>query len=242
MLKSVASAVGRASRQKHKTILGRLLLDYHRQVEPSGQLKVLDVGAGNCWLLSLIPDEHMRVGIDLSRHLHFISDSWVDSHGATTVHFVFGDGTRLPFPDDTFDLVYSNEFLSHVSSIDATIVEQIRVLRSGGLLVIMDANILDPITFVDLFLVSYVRSLRSGTRRGGMRWLLHREEPAPYFELASALRGWRDENIHGCYWWRKKLRRHSERVSFEVSTFCSYAPNFPTNPFANKILVVGKKL
>lgn len=218
------------------------MLDYHRQVEPRGQLKVLDVGAGNCWLLSLIPDKHIRVGIDLSRHLHFISDSWVDSHGAATVHFVYGDGRRLPFHDGTFDLVYSNEFVSHVASIDETIAEQITVLKSGGILVIMDANILDPITFVNLFLVNYVRSLRSRTRQGGMHWLLHRGEAVEQFESAGAMKGWRDENIHGCSWWRKKLRRHSECVSFEVSTFCSYAPDLPINPLANKILIVGKKL
>lgn len=242
MLKSVASAIGRASRQKYKTILGRMLLDYHRQVEPSGQLKVLDVGAGNCWLLSLLPDEHMRVGIDLSRDLHFISDSWVDSEGAKTLQFVYGDGRRLPFRDGTFDLVYSNEFVSHVGSIDDTIAEQIRVLKHGALLVAMDANVLDPITFADLFVINYLRSLKSRTRRGGMRWLLHREEAVEQFESAGALRGWRDENIHGRSWWHRRLRRHSECASFSVSTFRSYAPSFPVDPFANKILIVGKKL
>jgi ubiquinone/menaquinone biosynthesis C-methylase UbiE len=242
MLKSVASAIGRVSRQKYKTILGRLLLDYYRQAEPSGRLKVLDVGAGNCWLLSLIPDEHMKVGIDLSMDLHGISDSWVDSSGATMLHFVFGDGTRLPFPDGTFDLVYSNEFVSHVSSIDATIVEQIRVLKNGALLVAMDANILHPFTFVDLFLMNYIRSLKSRTRRGGMQWLFHREEPAGYFEFANAMKGWRDENIHGCSWWRNKMRVHSHRADFTVSTFSSYPFACFTSPIDNKILIVGKKL
>jgi ubiquinone/menaquinone biosynthesis C-methylase UbiE len=241
MLKSVACAMGRITRRKYKGQLEQLLSPCRRQTKVDGCLRVLDVGAGNCWLLSLVSAEHMRVGIDLSRHLHGISDSWVDPKGAAGLHFVIGDGTRLPFSDGTFDLVYSNEYVSHVSSIDATILEQIRVLKKGALLVAMDANILHPITFVDLFLVNYMRSLKSRTRRGGMQWLLHREEMAQYFELAGALKGWRDENIHGCSWWRKKLRAHSHRAEFTVSTFSSYLPDSLNSPIANKILILGKK-
>jgi len=75
-----------------------------------------------------------------------------------------------------------------------------------------------------------------------MQWLLHREETAKHFEVGRVMKGWRDENIHSRSWWRRRLRRHSEYVSFKVSTFCSYAPDLPINPFANKILIVGKKV
>jgi ubiquinone/menaquinone biosynthesis C-methylase UbiE len=238
----IGSRIGRVTKKKYTSILERLLLDWEKRASEGGRLRVLDVGAGNCWLLSRLSTEYTRVGLDLSSGLHGIDDSWVDSEGANSVQFTYGDGRRLPFHDGAFDLVYSNEFVSHVGGIDETIKEQTRVLKSGGILVIMDANILDPITFTDLFFFSWVRSLRTRTRRGGMRWLFHREEPASYFELNSAMKGWRDENIHSRYWWRKKLRRHSGGVSFSVSTFCSYAPDLPINPFANKILIVGKKL
>ena len=241
MLALIGSRVGKVTKKKYTSILERLLLDCEKRAKAGGGLRVLDVGAGNCWLLSRLSSDYTRVGLDLSSGLHGIDDCWVDPKGAKTLQFAYGDGRRLPFRDGAFDLVYSNEFVSHVGGIDETIEEQIRVIGSGGILVIMDANIVDPITFTDLFFFSWVRSLRTRTRRGGMRWLLHREEPAPYFELNSAMKGWRDENIHSCFWWRKRLRRHSEHVRFKVSTFCSYGPDWPVNPFANKILIVGRK-
>jgi len=148
------SRIERVTKKKYTSILERLLQDCEERAKPGGRLRVLDVGAGNCWLLSRLSSDYTRVGLDLSSDLHGIDDRWVDSEGARTLQFVYGDGRRLPFPDGTLDFVYSNEFVSHVASIDETIAEQIRVLKSGGILVIMDANVLDPITFVDLFVVN----------------------------------------------------------------------------------------
>jgi len=241
MLAFIRSRLGNAARKKYSRILERLLQDELGGACRAEGLRVLDVGAGNCWLLSRLSRDHTRVGVDLSTGLHGIDDGWVDHEGGNTLQFIYGDGRRLPFRDGAFDFVYSNEFVSHVGGIDQTIAEQLRVLKTGGVLAIMDANVLDPITFMDLFVFNYLRSLRSRTRRGGMQWLLHREEPAQNFEVCGVMKGWRDENIHSSSWWRQRLRRHSECVSFKVSTFCSYAPDFPANPFANKILVVGKK-
>jgi ubiquinone/menaquinone biosynthesis C-methylase UbiE len=241
MLAFIRSRLGNVARKKYSRVLERLLQDeLGGTCRPEG-LRVLDVGAGNCWLLSRLSRDHTRVGVDLSTGLHGIDDRWVDREGRKTLQFIYGDGRRLPFRDGTFDFVYSNEFVSHVGGIDQTITEQLRVLKTGGLLAIMDANVLDLVTFTDLFVLNYLRSLKSQSRRGGLRWLLHREEPARDLEFSSIMKGWRDENIHSRGWWHKSLLRHSRHLSFRVSTFCSYAPDFPANPFANKILVVGKK-
>jgi SAM-dependent methyltransferase len=42
------------------------------------------------------------------------------------------DLTNLTLPDESFDLVTTNEVLEHVSSIDAALSEMARVLKSGG--------------------------------------------------------------------------------------------------------------
>lgn len=51
--------------------------------------------------------------------------------------FVHHDAERLPFPDNTFDLVYSNGVIHHTPN-TATVVEDIyRVLKPGGKTIIM---------------------------------------------------------------------------------------------------------
>jgi ubiquinone/menaquinone biosynthesis C-methylase UbiE len=48
-----------------------------------------------------------------------------------------GDGEQLPFPDSTFDIVYSNGVLHHTPDTEAAIAEVHRVLKPGGRAVIM---------------------------------------------------------------------------------------------------------
>src|SRR4051794_2011696 len=43
-----------------------------------------------------------------------------------------GDGTRLPFPDATFDRVITSEVLEHIQDDVSAIAEMVRVLRPGG--------------------------------------------------------------------------------------------------------------
>ena len=43
-----------------------------------------------------------------------------------------GDATRLPFPDDSFDIVITSEVLEHITDDTAALAEMVRVLRPGG--------------------------------------------------------------------------------------------------------------
>jgi SAM-dependent methyltransferase len=45
---------------------------------------------------------------------------------------VRGDARRLPFPDDTFDVVITSEVLEHIQDDVAAIAEMVRVLKPGG--------------------------------------------------------------------------------------------------------------
>ena len=240
----IISRMKRLARQKYKGILTSTISEYQKETDIT-TIKVLDVGAGNCWLLRLLPSEYMKVGIDLHAHQHFIDNTFEGFLNAKSSHFVFGDATKLPFPDTTFDIVYSNEFVSHVRDIDETLWEQIRVLKRGGILLIMDANPLNPETFFSCFIVNYLTSRKSEIKRGGARWFFHRDEP--FFELASIKGGarmvyWKDENIHSKYWWKRKLEPYSDEIKFSISNFWSYLPISSFKLIANKILVVGRKL
>ena len=52
------------------------------------------------------------------------------------IQLVCGDGTRMPFPDDTFDCVLCCEVVEHVPRDPSPIAELVRVLRPGGRLVL----------------------------------------------------------------------------------------------------------
>lgn len=54
-------------------------------------------------------------------------------HQLGPAHFVFGDATRLPFPDASFDLVLSGGLLEHFRDPAPVLSEMARVLKPGGL-------------------------------------------------------------------------------------------------------------
>ena len=49
---------------------------------------------------------------------------------------VNGDGTRLPFPDDTFDRIICSEVMEHIPDDRAAAAELARVLKPGGILAV----------------------------------------------------------------------------------------------------------
>jgi SAM-dependent methyltransferase len=91
---------------------------FMREVRPTATDKVLDIGAGE----------------GEGRSVNFFEE-WYPWRGSITavalqdlpsfraaypeVQFVIGDGTRLPFPDGSFDIVFSNAVIEHVGNIDA---------------------------------------------------------------------------------------------------------------------------
>jgi 4-hydroxy-3-polyprenylbenzoate decarboxylase len=59
---------------------------------------------------------------------------------ARRLHWCGADATRLPFPDGSFDAVVSGFLLRNVVDIAASLAEQRRVLRPGGMLVALDTT------------------------------------------------------------------------------------------------------
>jgi SAM-dependent methyltransferase len=53
-------------------------------------------------------------------------------------------GEHLPFPDATFDVVFSHEVLEHVADDRACVAEMVRVVRPGGRVVVFVPNRLYP--------------------------------------------------------------------------------------------------
>ncbi len=59
-------------------------------------------------------------------------------------NIVLAVGEALPYPDDHFDLVFSNEVIEHVDDDRATAAEMVRVTRPGGIIVAFAPNRLYP--------------------------------------------------------------------------------------------------
>ncbi len=123
------------------------------QLASGGRLLDLATGTGDIAFEALkhTPDAQV-IGGDFSlpmmrvgRHLTMGDD----------VGWVGADALQLPFPDNTFDAVTSGYLVRNVIDITRTLYEQLRVLKPGGRIVILDsspppANLLRPFILIHL--------------------------------------------------------------------------------------------
>lgn len=116
-----------------------LTVDYSRLGLQPGDL-VLDMGAG----AGRHAFEVFRHGADIVALDYSLADlkdvmglfgAMVEAEEApagTAAAAVNGDGTRLPFPDDTFDRIICSEVMEHIPDDAAAARELARVLKPGG--------------------------------------------------------------------------------------------------------------
>lgn len=57
-----------------------------------------------------------------------------------TFEFVVGEAERLPFPDDTFDMVFCQTLLIHLRDPAVGFAEMVRVAKPGGLILAVEPN------------------------------------------------------------------------------------------------------
>lgn len=107
--------------------------------------RVLDVGCGSGAVTREIArrvgSRGLVIGLDPSPALLAVARDLATQAGvADRTEFREGDALRLPFPDQSFDVVVCVTVLSHVPRGEAAIPGMVRVLRSGGRLGVFDLD------------------------------------------------------------------------------------------------------
>jgi ubiquinone/menaquinone biosynthesis C-methylase UbiE len=135
-----AEAYDRLSRMPQFALIRRSFVKKLRRYAVEGS--ITDVGCGPGYLLLLIAEElpaHKLVGVDISGEMVGRAKANFDTVGlGGRAEFRVGSAERLPFNDDTQDLIVSTLSLHHWADPQSAFDEFYRVLRPGGQIFMLD--------------------------------------------------------------------------------------------------------
>ena len=120
------------------------LINAFKQVDNPANMKVLDIGCGiglgHDELASVVGELH---GVDTSEQSLALAN-----RDHPNVKYQSYDGHRLPYANGSFDCAYAICVLHHVPKLQWTafVAEMFRVVRPGGLLIVIEHNPLNPAT------------------------------------------------------------------------------------------------
>lgn len=135
---SPEAAVGSKSFARHFTRLIEPILD------PS--MHVLDVGCGTGMYFPLLAPLCASVtGAELSSRYAELARDNAATYELDNVRMSVQDGTRLAFPDATFDAAICVDALHHVFDLEGTLAEIARVLKPDGHVLVFEPNCLNPL-------------------------------------------------------------------------------------------------
>jgi 2-polyprenyl-6-hydroxyphenyl methylase / 3-demethylubiquinone-9 3-methyltransferase len=101
------------------------------KIDPFGK-KALEIGCGGGILCEEIAGLGFNVtGIDPSEPSLRVAADHAQMKGLK-IRYVKGKGENLPFPDDSFDIVFCCDVLEHVRDLPKVVSETSRVLKKGG--------------------------------------------------------------------------------------------------------------
>ncbi|EXJ91131.1 hypothetical protein A1O1_04240 [Capronia coronata CBS 617.96] len=110
-------------------------------IKPSAT--ILDVGCGpgtiTADLAALVPQGKV-IGGDAATEILSQAADFASSRGLTNITFEKIDANDLPYPDNTFDIVYCHQVLQHVKDPVGILREMRRVAAPGGIVAAREAD------------------------------------------------------------------------------------------------------
>lgn len=97
--------------------------------------RLLDVAMGDGRNMPLIPRDCQVFGVDISSVL---LEQCQRTYADRDIRLIVGEAETLPFPDHTFDNVFSLGALNHVNDPKKALREMARVVKPDGLIVVAD--------------------------------------------------------------------------------------------------------
>ncbi len=134
--RGVPSLVWRAGQQRRFDMIMR----WGKLTHGARLARILEEGCGvGMYVQALLPYADEVHGFDVEAD--YLIEAAQDVPAA---HLQLGVGERLPYPDNSFDLILNHEVIEHVQDDRATASEMVRVLRPGGRIVLFAPNRLYP--------------------------------------------------------------------------------------------------
>lgn len=100
---------------------------------------LLDIGCGTGYLIDMLSKEHNATftGLDLSPEMI----KQAEAKNILNAKFIEGRSDKLPFEDNSFDIVTCSQSFHHYPETDPAMKEAYRVLKPGGLYIISDTGV-----------------------------------------------------------------------------------------------------
>ena len=113
--------------------------DIAQQIKSIPYKALLDVGCGTGYLLDLLAGQKAAsyCGLDLSEEMIRVAKG----KAIPGAEFVAGSADKLPYPDESFDIVTCSQSFHHYPYPEKAMREAWRVLKNGGLYILSDTGI-----------------------------------------------------------------------------------------------------
>ena len=137
----------------------RILAEFAKLINPRRGERLLDLGCGSGALTGRLGRWSLELtGVDIS-----IKNIIEASGRISPAQFIAGDIERIPFQNNTFDIIFYSGVLHHFPNMKEIIQEGIRVLKPGGRFFSYDPNQENPFMWIYRDKKSPFRSSRGVT-------------------------------------------------------------------------------